>query len=182
MTVYVAFLRAINLGARRKFPKADLVRVVQETGASDVAVHLNTGNVRLGSRQRSPEAVARTLEAAFAADRGFAVPTLVLTLDELRCVIEDARRVAQGSRLEVAEHYVSLLREEPSPESAAAYSAVVATGEEAHVIGRAVHLLVDQPAAYRTAKLPAVLERHLGVATNRNLRVTAELDRRWGGG
>ena len=41
MATYVAFLRAINLGAKRTFPKADLQRVVEETGACDVAVHLN---------------------------------------------------------------------------------------------------------------------------------------------
>ena len=30
MATYVAFLRAINLGAKRTFPKADLQRVVEE--------------------------------------------------------------------------------------------------------------------------------------------------------
>ena len=79
MATYVAFLRAINLGAKRTFPKADLQRVVEETGACDVAVHLNTGNVRLTSRQRSTSAVEKTLEAAFLADRGFEVPTVVPT-------------------------------------------------------------------------------------------------------
>lgn len=182
MPVYVAFLRAINLGARRRFPQRDLARVVETSGGSEVAIHLNTGNVRLSSRQRSPEAVARTLEAAFAADRGFAVPTVVLTLDQLRQVAVDAAHVSHSAGLDVAEHYVSLLRGAPAPESAAAFAAIEAKGEEAHLIGRAVHLLVDAPAGYRMAKLPAAVERHLGVATNRNLRVLAELDRRWGGG
>lgn len=94
MPAYVAFLRAINLGARRKFPKPDLIRVVEETGAVDLAVHLNTGNVLLTSRQRSPEAVARTLEAAFVTDRGFEVPTVVVTLDQLRQVAADAAQMA----------------------------------------------------------------------------------------
>ena len=179
MPAYVAFLRAINLGARRRFPKADLERVVEGTGAGDVAVHLNTGNVRLTSRQRSPEAVARTLEAAFVADRGFDVPTVVLNLDELRRLAADAASVAEGSPLDVGAHYVSLLREEPSADR---FHAVQAKGEEAHLIGRAVHLLVAAPADYTSAKLPAAVERHLGVATNRNLRVIADLVRRWAGG
>lgn len=57
-----------------------------------------------------------------------------------------------------------------------------AKGEEALLIGRAVHLLAAAPADYTATKLPTAVERHLGVATNRNLRVIAELARRWGGG
>ena len=34
MATYVDFLRAINLGAKRKFPKAELQRVLEETRAA----------------------------------------------------------------------------------------------------------------------------------------------------
>ena len=45
------------------------VRPYWEAGFTDVATHINTGNVRLTSRQRSTAAVEATLEAAFLADR-----------------------------------------------------------------------------------------------------------------
>ncbi|MGO1166496.1 MAG: DUF1697 domain-containing protein [Janibacter sp.] len=180
MATYVAFLRAINLGARRKFPKSDLQRVVESTGASDVAVHLNTGNVLLTSRQRSTEAVARTLEAAFAADRGFEVPTVVLALPELRQVATDAEEVAARVPFAVEAHYVSFLKGEPTPEGLADFAAQEAKGEAAVVRGRAVHLLMDATDQMRNAKLPGRIERRLGVATNRNLTVVRELERRWG--
>lgn len=181
MPAYVAFLRAINLGARRKFGTADLQRVVESTGATDVAVHLNTGNVLLTSRQRSAEAVARTLEAAFATDRAFEVPTVVLTLPELRQVVLDAAEAAAGSPFVVGEHYVSFLREALTPEGRAEFSALERDGEAAVVGSRAVHLLVRERESFQAAKLPGLVERRLGVATARNLRVVAELDRRWGG-
>lgn len=181
MPAYVAFLRAINLGARRKFPKVDLARVVEDTGASGVAVHLNTGNVLLTSRQRSSGAVARTLEAAFLADRGFEVPTVVLTLPELGRVAAEADEVAGQAPFAVGAHYVSFLTEDPDPAGLARFAALEAKGEYAVVRGRTVHLLVDAKDQLHTAKLPAAVERHLGVATNRNLRVVAELARRWGG-
>ena len=50
----------------------------------------------------------------------------------------------------------------------------------ARVGGRAVHLLLD--ATYHEAKLTnALVEKHLGVATNRNLTVIRTLAERWGG-
>ncbi len=180
MPTYVAFLRAINLGARRKFPKADVQRVVEATGATDVAVHLNTGNVRLTSRQRSTGAVAATLERAFAEDRGFEVPTLVLTPAELVQVAADAADVARAAPFDVGAQYVSFLEEAPSAELVADFPAQEAKGESATVRGRAVHFLVDERDNYHTAKLPARVERRLGVSTNRNLAVVSELARRWG--
>ena len=182
MPTYVAFLRAINLGARRTFPKADVQRVVEATGATDVAVHLNTGNVRLKSRQRSTFAVATTLERAFLADRGFEVPTIVLTPAELVQVAADAADVAEAAPFAVGAQYVSLLAEEPSAEVAAALAEQEAKGESATLRGRAVHLLVDERDNYHTAKLPSRIERRLGVSTNRNLTVVSELARRWGAG
>ena len=44
---WIAFLRAINLGAKRKFPKADIVAAVEAAGGRDVETYINTGNVRL---------------------------------------------------------------------------------------------------------------------------------------
>ncbi|WP_338749819.1 DUF1697 domain-containing protein [Janibacter alittae] len=179
MPAYVAFLRAINLGAKRKFPKADLQRVAESVGTG-VQVHLNTGNVLLTSRQRSSAAVARTLEEAFVADRGFEVPTIVLALPELGRVVADAEEVAGQAPFAVGAHYVSFLKEEPSAEALAAFTAREAKGESAVVRGATVHLLVAEGGAYHSAKLPGRVEKDLGAATNRNLTVVAELARRWG--
>src|SRR3990170_2320186 len=77
MPTYVAFLRAINLGATRKFPKADIVSATEAAGGTDVATYINTGNVRLSSTMRSRGRVEAALEQAYAAERGFPVPTIV---------------------------------------------------------------------------------------------------------
>lgn len=179
MATYVALLRAINLGARRKFPKAVVQRVVEATGATDVEVYLNTGNVRLTSRQRSCAAVATTLERAFAEDRGFEVPTIVVTVDELATVVADAEEVAREAPFDVAAHYVTLMREAPAPADAALL-AHESEGEVAAVRGRAVHLVLDGKDRYHQVKLPSAVDRAMGVWTNRNLTVVREMARRWG--
>lgn len=173
MPTYVALLRAINLGARRKFPKSDIVRVVESVGGQDVETHINTGNVRVRLPLRSPARVEQRLEAAFLADRGFEVPTIVFSPAELAAVAADAAAHARPGR-----HYVELLREAPPPDLAAAIEATSGGGREVHVSGRAVHLLVDDDVA-SGAFLPPGLTRLLGVSTNRNAKVVGELAARW---
>ena len=111
MATYVAFLRAINLGAKRKFPKDDIVAATQAAGFEDVATHINTGNVRLSTRMRSRGRIEQALEEAYLADRGFEVPTIVYAGSELREVHAHASAVDHDGR-----HYVALLRDEPTAE------------------------------------------------------------------
>ena len=177
MATYIGFLRAINLGARRKFPKADILAAVEAAGFSDVETYINTGNIRFDTRMRSRARIESALEEAFEADRGFEVPTIVFTQRELLAVAADAERFADGHE---GRHYVSLLKEEPTAAQVRAVEAAGTAGEVARVGGRAVHLLLGPN--YHEAKLTnAAIEKHLGVATNRNLTVIEELASRWGG-
>lgn len=176
MATYIAFLRAINLGATRKFSKDQIKAAVEGAGFTGVETYINTGNVRLDSTMRSRAKIERTLEEAFLADRGFEVPTIVFTQAELTAIAADAERFADGHE---GRHYVSLLKSAPSAAQVRAVEAAASAGEVARVGGRAVHLLLGP--SYHQAKLTnAVIEKHLGVATNRNLNVVEALARKWG--
>jgi uncharacterized protein (DUF1697 family) len=175
MATYLGFLRAINIG-KRKFPKDAIRAAVEEAGFTAVETYINTGNVRFDSTLRSRRKVEAALEEAFRADRGFEVPTIVLTPKELSEVVADAERFAEGH---AGRHYVSLLKEVPTAEQVAAVEAAGADGEVARVGGRAVHLLLGEN--YHEARLTnAVVEKHLGVATNRNVTVIRALAEKWG--
>jgi len=177
MATYVAFLRAINLGPTRRFPKADIVAAAEAAGGSDVATWINTGNVRLDLPLRSRASVEQALERAFAADRGFAVPTIVFTPGELRAIGDDVAEFGDGHD---GRHYVSLLKGAPSAAGREVVEQAGGDHERAFVRGRAVHLLLG--ADYRTATLTnAAVEKHLGVATNRNATVITKLADTWGG-
>src|SRR4051812_1111461 len=111
MPTYIAFLRAVNVG-KRKYPMAELRALLTDAGYADVATHIQTGNVLLRTPTRSGAKVAADLEALFARDRGFDVPTVVLTPEELAQVARDADEVAAGHPPD-HRHYVSLLKEAP---------------------------------------------------------------------
>ena len=175
MATYIAFLRAINLGAKRKFAKAAIVRATEAAGFADVETYINTGNVRFTTSLRSRAKIEAALESAYLDEAGFEVPTIVLTQAELRTVAADAERFADGHE---GRHYVSFLKQEPTKAKVALLEEGSSAQEVAKVGGRAVHLLID--ANYHEAGLTnAAVEKHLGVATNRNLTVVRALAEKW---
>ena len=173
VATYIAFLRAINLGANRKFPKDAIVRATEAAGFTDVATHINTGNVRFDTTLRSRAKIEAALEEAYRAEAGFEVPTIVFTAKELRAIAEEAAGFGHDGR-----HYISLLKEPPSAAAIKTIEASSSVDEVAKVGGRAVHLLLKDQ--YHQAKLTnAVIEKHLGAATNRNLSVITALAEKW---
>jgi uncharacterized protein (DUF1697 family) len=181
MPTYVAFLRAINLGAARKFPKDAIVAAAEGAGFSAVATHINTGNVLLTSPLRSRAKVEAALERAFEADRGFPVPTIAFSPAEVCDVVADAEEVAGGLD-SVGRHYVSLLKE-PPPDDVRRQAEASSTDTELLVVrGRAAHLVMAERATYHTATLSNTwIEKRLGVATNRNLTVLRAIAEKWCG-
>jgi len=174
MATYIAFLRAINLGAKRKFPKEAIVAAVESAGFTDVATYINTGNVRFDTTLRSRAKIEAALEEEFEAAAGFAVPTIVFTQKELREIAEHAASFGHGGK-----HYVSLLKKPPTEAAIRKLEDSNTTEEVARVGGRAVHLLLGEN--YHEARLTnATVEKHLGVATNRNLSVIKALAEKWG--
>ena len=177
MATYLAFLRAINLGAKRVFPKDDIRRVVESVGFEEVVAHINTGNVRFESRMRSRQRIEKTLEAAFAADRGFEVPTIVFSTADFREVARQTRELDQANP-GLARHYVYLLKDE-LPKATVARIEELATDAGSMVVrGRAAHALLGP--GYQAGSVdPLGAAKLLGVATNRNLAVVTAIAEKW---
>ncbi|MCA1780876.1 MAG: DUF1697 domain-containing protein [Dermatophilaceae bacterium] len=177
MPDYIAFLRAINLGAQRKFPQADIVAATGAAGGRDVKTHINTGNVRFATSMRSPTRVRDALEKAYLADRGFEVPTFVFTPDEVR------ELTGRGCQLRAengpgARHYVALFHAPPDPAAVAVLQAIAAPGERVVVEGRAAYTLVDGD--IHTARLLTTKEyAALGQATSRTITVLRAITDKW---
>ena len=177
MPTYVAFLRAINLGANRKFPQDDIRRVVEEVGFTAVETHINTGNVLFTTALRSRAKIEKTLEDAFAADRGFEVPAIVFTTAEFAAIARDAADLTAHNP-GLARHYVYLLKEELSADQAARVEALATDAGSMIVRGRAAHALLRP--GYRAGSVdPLGAAKLLGLATNRNLTQVQTIAAKW---
>jgi uncharacterized protein (DUF1697 family) len=177
MPTYLAFLRAINLGAKRVFPKDDIRRAVESLGFTGVETHINTGNVRFDSRMRSRPKIEAALEAAFLADRGFEVPTIVFSAAEFCDVAADAEEL-QGRYEGLARHYVYLLKDAPTSAAAREIEATSSPRGDMVVRGRAAHALLMP--GYQEGRVdPLNAAKMLGGGTSRNRTVIAAIARKW---
>lgn len=177
MATHLGFLRAINLGATRVFPKDDIRRVTEGAGFENVATHINTGNIRFDTRMRSRAKIEQTLERAYAVDRGFDVPTITFRADEFAALAAEALAVSDANP-GLARHYVYLLKDELDADTVDRVEALAAPSGRMLVRGRAVHALLEP--GYRDGTVdPLGAAKLLGVATNRNLGVVTTLAERW---
>ncbi len=177
MPTYVAFLRAINLGATRKFPK-DAIKVATEAaGGSDVETYINTGNVRLTHSARSVAKVQAALEKAYAEAAGFEVPTVVLTTADLARLTARAEEL-QAEHDPAGQHYVTLFPAAPAAATAEAVHALEHAGETVVVDGRAAYVLLD--GNIHTSRLLAAKEfKALGQGTARTVKVLRTVTEKW---
>lgn len=64
MTVCVALLRGINVGRAKRVPMADLRKLIEALGFSNVRSILNSGNAIFEAARPAPEKVASEIERA----------------------------------------------------------------------------------------------------------------------
>ncbi len=114
MTVrYVAFLRGINVGSRRRIKMDELNAVFGLLGFSEITTLIASGNVVFTSPDQSETAIIKAIEDGFEAAFGFRVHTMIRTPAEIRAMIDlepfKGEEVRKETRL-----YLTLL---PAPTS-----------------------------------------------------------------
>jgi uncharacterized protein (DUF1697 family) len=177
MPTYVAFLRAINLGPTRKFPKDAIRAATEAAGGSDVETYINTGNVRLTHSARSVAKVQAALEEAYAAEAGFEVPTIVFTTSDLAALTARAEEL-HAEHDPGGQHYVTLYSTAPTAATAKAVHALEHDGETVVVDQRAAYVLLD--GNIHTSKLLASREfKALGAGTARTVKVLRTVTEKW---
>jgi uncharacterized protein (DUF1697 family) len=175
MAVYLAFLRAVNVG-KRQVKMAALRDHLAENGFSDVETFIASGNVKVTSSLRSLTKVEQQLEAALEDWLGFDVPTMARTPKQLTEAFE------AGEKLRCPlpgqpRHYLAFLRDKPTAAAAKELEEWDKEGERAQVVGRDVHLWLSSA----TPKLTNTsMENLLGtVGTARDWKTVTKLAAAW---
>lgn len=177
MPVYIAFLRAVNVGGR--FVKmADLRAGLGHKGFVEVESHIQSGNLRFTSHLPSAAEVGQALETAAEDVCGFTVRSIIRTPVQLAELTSYGAGLAPPLDGE-ARRYVSFLAEVPDDDFRAAINGWDVAGERAHVHGREVYQWLTHPS--HQAKLSnARIERGGVVATTRDWKVVSALGEMWG--
>ncbi|HEY3548565.1 MAG TPA: DUF1697 domain-containing protein [Propionicimonas sp.] len=166
----VALLRGINVGGARKVPMADLRDVATSLGWTDVATHLQSGNL-LFTAQGSDVELSKTLSAALKERFSMHIDVVVRTGEEVRRLVS-GHPFADGDPA----HVVIACCDRPVSEAAAdKLTRLAADGERLQVVGADIY--ADFPDGQARSKLATQLVSALKPATGtaRNLRTMTKL-------
>lgn len=80
---YVALLRGVNVGGKRRVLKQDFIEVLKTQGFYDITIYINSGNAVFSS---SSLIGSSDLQPALEHFFGFSIPTLVLTGERIKSI------------------------------------------------------------------------------------------------
>lgn len=164
---YVALLRGVNVGGRHRVPMAALGALFESLGHAEVTTYIQSGNVLFTAARRPRPAV---VEAACTERFGMAVRVVVLTPAEL----EAAMATHPFAEHDPGRRHVGFLAEPAAPGRVATLEGAAFMPDEFSLCGEVVHLHL--PGSMARTKLPAYLERRLGVPiTFRNWNTVSTL-------
>jgi uncharacterized protein (DUF1697 family) len=87
MTVFVAFLRGVNVAGHRKI-KMDALRAVHEAmGHAKVATYLQSGNVVFKGTAKSPRKLAADIERAYQSQLGLSTTVILRSASDLARIV-----------------------------------------------------------------------------------------------
>lgn len=116
MPKYIAILRGINVGGKRKILMADLRLHFQELGFTNIQTYIQSGNVVFETNgEENRQNIAVKVEKQIHETYGFEVPVIVRTADEIRQIVSENTFLKEGVAIEKL--YLTFLKEQPAPES-----------------------------------------------------------------
>ncbi len=174
MTVYISLLRGINVMGNKVILMADLKKLFEKSGFSNVTTYIQSGNVVFADEKKKTKELEACIKDAIKRRFKFDVEVLVLELGELEKIVSrnpfDEGKLKTGERI-----YFTILSGKPSKEKAAGLTRIKNSTDDFRLIDRTVYVLCRKGYS-ETAYGNNLIEKVLGVnATTRNLETTKKL-------
>jgi uncharacterized protein (DUF1697 family) len=163
MPVYVALLRAVNVGGTGALPMAELTAVCEGLGFTDVKTYIQSGNVVFRSGETEAH-VRKHLEDALAEKMGGSLGVLVRNAKEMAAI------AAVSAFPDAKPNFLLVYFLAEAPAKNALDALVALDGEEVSIAGREIHIHYPNGSGRSKLKLPA-----LKPGTSRNLNTVRKL-------
>lgn len=170
---YAALLRGVNLGNRR-MGMADLRRVLESLGMTEVSTYLQSGNAVFATERGDTDRLKEGTEQAIAEEFGFEVLVVLVTARQLAAVIACCPYRAQADADPTKVH-VTFLEPMPPGEEWSKIDPAAVTPEEMAVGPGVVYMHL--PSGMGRAVLPDLVAKRTArvTATTRNWRTVMAL-------
>jgi uncharacterized protein (DUF1697 family) len=170
---FVALLRGINVGGHAIIKMADLRKLFESLGLTDVATHIQTGNVVFSTREADSRRLVRQIEAKLLSSIGRKIAVLVQTRTELQSATShnpfDPERWAATQRC-----HLMFLSGEPDAASQQALMALQGEEYRFHLHGKVLYYAYSK--GFDGKRRSIDFEKVLGVAgTSRTWQVVNQL-------
>jgi len=166
MERYVAFLRGINVSGQKLIKMEELRKHFELPGFKNIATYIQSGNVLFDTKETDKQLLRAKIEKRLQQKLGYAPPTILRSLPEIKSVIENnpyhTRKPGDERKL-----YVGFLSGIPDAALHTALDEYANDLEEARVVNSEVYLLLASAAKTRLSN--SFIEKKLKVgATMRN--------------
>ncbi|MBY3175485.1 DUF1697 domain-containing protein [Rhizobium leguminosarum] len=163
MPVYIALLRAVNVGGTGSLPMAELKAICEGLGFSDVKTYIQSGNVLFRSDE-AEKTVGERLDEALSKTMGKRPGVMVRSRKELDGIVADAPSP------DAKPNFLLVYFLPEKPPGNALEKMVAPDGEEAKLAGREIYVHYPNGSGRSKLKLPA-----LKPGTSRNLNTVRKL-------
>ena len=170
---YVALLRGINVGGKRKLKMADLRESVLKIGFKEVSTYIQSGNLFFTAEEKNATILEEKLAQHLLEEYTYDIPVIIRTA-------EDIEKVIAQNPFPEAEDFKQLhlifLKEKPSETSIEDFEKLEFPSEEFKI--EAQHLYVNYTDGVRNSKLSTTLiEKKLNTkATARNWKTLLKIE------
>lgn len=171
MTIYIAFLRGINVGGQKIIKMEKLKDIFESLQFQNVKTYIQSGNVIFESTEESTDILCK-METELEHILGDKVTCIIRTVDELEEVI---KQNPFSTSEDIEKQYVTFLDRKPTAEAAARLMSYKNDVDDFYVINREVFLLCGK--GYGKTKFSNhFLESKLDVlATTRNWKTVNKI-------
>ncbi|HEU0292919.1 MAG TPA: DUF1697 domain-containing protein [Anaerolineales bacterium] len=165
MTIYIAFLRGINVGGKHPLPMKELAAILEELGSQNVKTYIQSGNAVFKSRDKNPARFSKLISAEIKKRRGFEPHVLLLKLEDIEQAITE--NPFPEAETDPKALHVGFLVASPQNPNLKILESLKSDSERFHLIDNIFYL--HAPEGVGRSKLAANAEKLLGVPmTDRN--------------
>jgi len=169
---YIALLRGINVGGKRKILMKDLKSLLAEIGFEDVVTYIQSGNVVFNSNE-NPSTAESQIKKIISLNYDFEVPVIVISVSELKNIVENNPFLAEN---EIEKLHVTLLSDIPELKNIEiAEKSAIEYSDKYELLGKNVFICCE--GKYHKSKLSNnFFEKKMKVnATTRNWKTISKL-------
>ena len=177
MTIYIAFIRGINVGGHHKIKMAELRESLLKIGLSDVKTYIQSGNVVFKSMEEK-KILREQMEKSIKTDYGFSCTVVLRTADELEkiinhCPFPEDWIIAAEEASTAESQYVALCTDTLLEEDIKRLDTYKSDREKYYISGQDIYLLFYD--SIRNSKLGNSLSKLSVSATVRNWKTLNKL-------